>query len=160
MDAGEKGPAMVEQNRNVQINWGTLNVPTILSILCLLWYTATHSERQDSRLDAIEISRADSRAVYTKRIENLETAVRKQENLEYRLTTAEANIIANNTSINARVDRQGDTLMDIRDSIAKLSTSFEVFSTRMDGVFPKKSGFEMVDKPPTEYTRRELTPQQ
>lgn len=149
----DKGPVM-EQNRQITVNWGTFNVPTILSVLAILWYTATHSERQDSRLDSIETSRAASRVDYTKRIEALEMSDRRQDLLEQRITVNETNIVATN----ARIDRQTDVLQDIRSSIGALSTNFEVLSTKVENALPINKS-ELGTKPPAEYTARKLTAQ-
>lgn len=138
----------MEQNKQITVNWGTFNVPTILSVLGILWYTAQHSERQDSRLDNIEISRADARATYSKRIDNLEMRAAKLDLLEQRTTVNEANI----TATNARIDRVADVLQDIRSSIGTLSTSFEVLATKVQNALPMNKS--ELTKPPAEYTAR------
>lgn len=142
----------MESNKTLQFNWATINVPTIVSVLGLLWYTATHTERQDNRLEGIETGRAEAKVIYDKRIEFLEMQVAKIGNLEYRMTTSEAKIDANNISVNARLDRFSDAFQDIRGSISALSTSFEVLSTKIDNALPLKKSELLI--PPPELARK------
>lgn len=125
-------PVAVEMNRAVQVNWGTFNVPTILSVLGLLWYTATHTERQDARIDAIEISRASRSIELNSSIMALQAKVAPIDNLLYRLTVVEQGV----ADVNRRVDRQSDSLQGVRDDIAGLSTKFEVLQQRIEAVLP------------------------
>ena len=129
---------MVESNRNVQVNWGTFNVPTLLSVLGILWYTATHTAVQDQRLGVIEDNRSSSRIEYVKRFEAIEADVRALNSqvgqVEYKTTTNEANI----ASANQRMDRFSDAFQDIRQTLGDLSTKFEVVSTKIDNAFPMK----------------------
>lgn len=128
----------IQQNRAIQVNWGTINIPTILSVLGLIWYTATHVERQDSRLDTIESSRADSRTDINQRFQAVDQRIAPIENLVYRMNTLETVVQKNNEAVNARIDRQTDALQDIRTSIGNLSTSFEVLSQKIENNLPLK----------------------
>lgn len=138
----------MESNRTVQVNWGTFNVPTLLSVLGILWYTATHTERQDSRLDINETALSST----SKLVEDLRAKTAALDNVTYRLTTLETVVAQNNANINARVDRQSDALQDIRKGIGDLSTGFEVLSNKVDTVLgPRKSEIVV---PPPELARR------
>lgn len=142
----------MENNTKVQVNWGTINVPTVLSVLAILWYTASHQATQDSRIGVIEDSRSAAKLEYTKRIDTLESDNAKQEarigQLEYKTATNEAGIVA----ANARMDRFSDAFQDVRQSIAALSTKFEVVSTKIDNAFPFKKS--ELTNPPPELARR------
>lgn len=138
----------MESNKTVQVNWGTFNVPTLLSVLGILWYTATHTAVQDQRIGTIEDSRSITKIEYTKRIDSLESQVAKIDNLAYRTTINEAGIVA----VNSRLDRFSDAFQDIRKSLGDLSTKFEVVSTKIDNAFPFKKS-ELVPVPP-ELARR------
>lgn len=130
------------------MNWGTFNVPTLLSVLGILWYTATHTERQDSRLEMNETTQIDTR----KLVEDLRTKTAALDNVVYRLTTLESVVAGNNVATNARIDRQTDALQDIRKGIGDLSTGFEVLSSKVDNALaPKKSELTI---PPPELARR------
>lgn len=142
----------MESNKTVQINWGTFNVPTLLSVLGILWYTATHQATQDSRIGVIEDSRSASKVEYTKRIEALEAKAGKQDNIEYRLTSLEQKVDGNNRAINARVDRQTDALQGIRDTLGTLSANVLVISNKIDNALPIKKS--ELDLPPPEYSGR------
>lgn len=132
----------MENNKQVQFNWGTFNVPTLATILTVLWYTATHSERQDSRIDALEINNSASQASIARTLEALQIKTQPLDNITYRVTVAEQNIVANHASVNARVDRQSESVQSLSADINKLSISFSVLSEKIDSALPtQKSDF-------------------
>lgn len=138
----------VQVSKGVQVNWGTVNIPTILSVLGVLWYTATHTATQDARIDNIEVSRAAAITDYKAELSVIRTEVAKISNMEYRLTTAETSIDKNNEAVNARIDRFSSALQDIRDGIGKLNTNYELLSQKWDQSFPlKKSELETTPPP-------------
>jgi uncharacterized protein YoxC len=126
----------MESNRTVQVNWGTFNVPTLLSVLGILWYTATHTERQDNQLDSNKITMESLQ----KSLDDLRTKTAPLDNVIYRLTTLET-----------KVDRTADALQDIRTSVGALSTSFEVLSQKIDNVLPQRKSEILI---PPEYARK------
>jgi uncharacterized protein YoxC len=137
----------MESNRTVQVNWGTFNVPTLLSVLGILWYTATHTERQDNQLDSNKITMESLQ----KSLDDLRTKTAPLDNVIYRLTTVETKVDGNNTAVNARIDRTADALQDIRTSVGALSTSFEVLSQKIDNVLPQRKSEILI---PPEYARK------
>lgn len=125
----------MNQDRNIQVNWGTFNVPTIagmFAVFAAVWSLSGHLERLDARLDTIEQSRANKAAEFNEQIKTINTAIAQIPNLTYRLTVAEQGIV----SVNARVDRMADALADLRDGIGKINTSLEVLTQKMDLAFP------------------------
>lgn len=124
----------IQYSRGLQVNWGTINIPTIISVLGLLWYTATHTERQDSRLETLEATRVD----WKEQVNSINSQIAPLGNMVYRLTAAEATIQNNNASVNQRIDRFNDTITSVRNDINKLSTNIEVMSNKLDNVLPMK----------------------
>lgn len=141
----------MESNKQVQINWGTFNIPTLLSVLGILWYTATHSERQDNRVEVLENSFSN----LSKIVDDQRTKTSALDNVIYRLTTVETVVAANRAELSARMDRQSDALGDIRNGMAKLNSNFEVLSTKIDNVLPpKKAELESLPEPYTGGSRK------
>jgi uncharacterized protein YoxC len=141
----------IETNRNIQLNWGTFNVPTIgllLTIGGMLWSASSTQERQDARLDAIEIARAARSGEINKMIEALQGRVAPVDNLAYRVTVLEQSV----ADVNRRVDRVGDSMQGVRDDISTLSTKFEVLAEQVRSVLPGKKA--ELDTVPREFTRR------
>lgn len=125
--------ADMENNRTIQFNWATFNVPTILAVATVLWYAATHSERQDARLDAIEINRVARSTEVNKMLEAMQMKVSPLDNLTYRLTVAEQGL----ADVNRRVDRVGDSMQNIRDDIGGLSTQIQLVNQKLDAIVPE-----------------------
>lgn len=120
----------MEVNRTIQWNLGTFNVPTLISVLGLIWYTATYSERQDARVNALETGNDNQ----NKTLEALGTKTVALDNVTYRVTLVEQGI----ADVNRRTDRQNDSIQSLRDDIAKMTTSFSVLSQKLDNVLPMK----------------------
>lgn len=139
----------MDQDRNIKVNWGTFNVPTIIGmvgIFVVVFNQGGVQERVDARLDFIETSRAANMASYNARLANIEAATAKIPNLEYRITVNEQGILANNTSVNLRIDRITDAMGELRDGIAGVKTSIEVLTEQLKGSLPTRKS-ELVPIP-------------
>lgn len=129
---------VISQNRELQVNWRAINVPSLAAIAgmaVLFWNISSDftekQTRQDARLEAIEMSRAanlalqDRRAeMYDKVMDELKASVAK---VEFRIGAAEGAIVETTN----RQDRFADALGDVRDGIAKMNTSIEVLTQQL-----------------------------
>lgn len=122
----------MEISRGIQLNLGTFNIPTLVLVGGLIWTSAGKQERTDARLDAIEIA-----------IQSMRTSVLVVPNLDYRMTVAEQSLV----SLNQRQDRFGDSISGVRDSMATLSTKFEVLTQRLELVVPLRKSEVETQKP-------------
>lgn len=148
----------VQYDKTLKLNFGTFNIPTIIAIAGVLWWTATKQERQDARLDTFdtyiqtrEKERTLRSAEINKVLEALTVKVSPLDNLTYRVTVAEQKIDAGLADVNRRVDRVGDSLQGIRDDFSVLSSKIEVLTEQVKAAFPKKAE---LDSPPAELLRR------
>lgn len=123
----EKDVAM-ESDRSVRINWGVFNIPTILAVAGVLFYTAQKQERQDARLDTIE----QNRLATDKAIDEIKNAVAPISNLTYRVTVTEQGIVAGNSRVDRVVDSLGGKLDNISESVNTLRTDVKVLSQKID----------------------------
>lgn len=131
----------MEQDKGVKVNWLTVNVPTIASIvgmgvLFMTWSTSltTQLVQQDARLDQIEASRMARSKEVSDQFIAISQAIAKIPNLEYRVTMGEAA----KDAANARIDRQSDAITALRDDIARVSTSIELLTQKIENAFPPK----------------------
>lgn len=144
------GNTTMETNRSLQFNLGMFNVPTLVGIVGLglmVYQSGQKQERQDARLDAIEIQRTARSAEVNKMLEALTLKTSPLENLTYRLTVAEQGI----ADANRRIDRQSDNMQAIRGDIANLSTTLEVLRQIIDSRLPpsKAEGLPLSIPPKT-----------
>lgn len=144
----------VEQNRKPLINWAQINIPTIIAVAGVLWWTAAKQERQDTRLDTFdtyittrEKERSARSAEINRMLEALTTKISPLENLTYRITVTEQGI----ADVNRRVDRVGDSMQNIRDDVSTLSSKIDVLTEQVRAAFPKKAE---LDHTPPELTQR------
>lgn len=120
----------LDQNRNVQVNWGTFNVPTIAGmfvIFAAVWSLSGSMQRQDSRLGNIEDSRQENAARLEARLAAMDITLAKIPNIDYRVTVNEQGLVATN----ARIDRVTDAVGSLRDGIAEVKTSIEVLTEQL-----------------------------
>ncbi len=156
--ADEVTVMQVEQNSKLQVNWGQINVPTIIAIASVLWWTAAKQERQDARLDSFDTyivtrdrERQTRSAEINRMLEALTLKVSPIENLTYRVTVAEQKIDAGLADVNRRVDRVGDSMQSIRDDVAEVNSKIDVLTEQVRAAFPKKAE---LDAPPRELLHR------
>lgn len=141
---------MVENNRQVQMNWGTFNVPTIALLLTvggMVWNLSGTQANQNARIEAIELQRSARSAEVNKALEALQQRIMPMTNLEYRVTVLEAGI----GDVNRRIDRVSDSIQVIRDDIGILSTKFEVLAEQVRAALPFKKA---LTTPPIEFRTR------
>jgi hypothetical protein len=150
-----EGEPTVETNRNIQVNWGTFNMPTLVGVvgLGLMVFNAGQAiQRQDGRITNIETSRAERQLAASKQSDLLAVNTASIANLAYRLTTLEANVSGNNIAINARADRQSDSIQDFRSDLAKVNTSIELLSQQIKILLPEKKA--ALGTTPPEYASK------
>lgn len=125
-------------------NWLRMNVPTLLAIGGLVWYTAQNDARQEQRISAIEQSRIDrAREADLKfsginaSIASLSQKVDPLGNVTYRVGVVEGQI----GETNKRLDRLAETIVNsldlIRRDVNGLSTRVEVLSQKIDTITPE-----------------------
>lgn len=142
----------METNRNIQFNVGTFNIPTLAGILAIgvMVFNAGQSlQQQESRISNIETSRADRQAVYAKQADAVLANTAAIANLTYRTTVAEQGIIA----VNARVDRQTDSIQDFRSELAKVNTNIELLTQQLKILLPEKKASLSFTPPELASTR-------
>lgn len=144
----------VQMDKTFRLNFGTFNIPTILAVAGVLWWTATKQERQDARLDTFDVyintrekERTLRSAEINKMLETLTTKTSPIENLTYRITVTEQGI----ADVNRRVDRVGDSMQNIRDDVGSLSSKIDVLTEQVKAAFPKKAE---LDNTPLGLTQR------
>ncbi len=138
----------MESNARVALNWGTFNIPTIVAVATVGWYTATKQERQDARLDAIEINRAARSAEVNKMLEAMSIKVSPLENVTYRVTVLEQGV----ADVNRRVDRVADSMQGIREDIGAVSTKIEVLTNQLQQLLPGQQRANL-NEPPKALSR-------
>lgn len=124
----------METNRNIQLNWGAFNVPTLVGIVgigVMVFNAGQSLQQQDSRIANIETGRIERQADASKQADIVATNKADIAALTYRVTTLEATVAGNNIAINARADRQTDSIQDFRNDLAKVNTSIELLTQQL-----------------------------
>lgn len=120
----------VEQDKNIHVNWGTFNVPTIIGMVGLFIMTYNFGATNaaiNARVGSIETFTIDS----SQHIKRLDDDAALTPNIIYRLTSLETKMDATNT----RIDRQSEIIGDLREAIGKLNTSIELLNQRLESYF-------------------------
>lgn len=147
----------MQTNSNVEFNLGKFNIPTIVGLITvigmLLNMTNNRTERDtkvDLRLDSIESSRAAAKIENQARLVSIETQLTGLSSITYRITSAEASILATNL----RLDRQSDAIGKLSDGIAGVSSDLKLLTQRLEIAVPLRKS-ELTNIPFGE-TPREL----
>lgn len=110
--------------------WLRINVPTILAIGGLVWYTAENNATTNARLQALETSSSG----ITSSVNALVARVEPLGNVTYRVGVVEGQVL----ETNKRLDRLAETIVQSLDMIRRdvngLSTRVEVLSQKIDGI--------------------------
>lgn len=133
--------SVMDHDTTMRVNWATLNVPTVASLITiasilggLLWAQSARQERQDARIDTIERQFAAAVASDNERYKAGMEIVNQIPNIAYRMTVAEQGIVA----LNQRQDRFSEAMGDLRDGISKVNTSIQVLTERIESAVPLK----------------------
>lgn len=124
-------------------NWFRVNVPTILAIGGLVWYTAVTKANIESSINAIEQSRVERSKEADRKFTNIDNTlaqvsarVEPLNNVTYRIGVVETQII----ETNKRLDRFAETIVNsidlIRRDVNTMSTRVEVLSQKIDSITP------------------------
>lgn len=124
-------------------NWLRMNVPTLLAIGGLVWYTAQNDAKQEQRISTIEQSRVERAkeadlkfSGINASIASLSQKVDPLGNVTYRVGVVEGQI----GETNKRLDRLAETIVNsldlIRRDVNGLSTRVEVLSQKIDTITP------------------------
>lgn len=132
----------MQQNPNIQLNWGTFNVPTIvglITILLMIWDAGAYQQKQEARLEALRerveeliSTRNKLVAENEQRLKSIEALLSTIPNLSYRITIAEQGLV----STNARIDRQSDAIGSLREDIGGVRTALEVLTQKIEAAVP------------------------
>lgn len=124
--------------------WLRINVPTILAIGGLVWYTAQNNAATYARLHALE----NSSAGITASVNALVARVEPLGNVTYRVQVLETQ--AAETS--KRIDRFSETIVNsldlIRRDVNGVSTRIEVLSQKIDSLPSNTSGNRRAETSP------------
>lgn len=137
----------MQQETHVVWQWFRVNVPTLLSIGGLIWYTATNDASQRHRLEAIENSQKDRAVVTDEKFATIKSdlalvsqRVEPLSNVVYRVTVVEGQV----SETNKRIDRFSESIINslelIRKDLSGISTRIEVLAQKVDTLSPNTPG--------------------
>lgn len=130
----------MDSDKRIRINWGNVNVPTILAITGVFVTLIGTYFRLDNRVSNIEVSRLQRSVEINKVIEQISARTIAVDNLAYRMTVVEQGV----SDVNRRADRINEAvsarLDKLQDSISTLTTKVEVLDQRLQSSLPPING--------------------
>lgn len=119
-------------NTSMTWDWVKGNIPTIIAIGGLFWYTAQDNANIKAHLDENDRYKTTRSAQTDKNFADVNSALKNMSDLPYRMGAQEGKTQA----LNDRVDRLADAILGsqeaIRKDIAGLSTKVEVLGSKID----------------------------
>lgn len=150
----------VRQDRSVRLNWITINVPTIISIVTAIMIGTWGWANTNNRISSVEKAR-DTRTIQTERrfdeinnsIAGLRESVTPLDNITYRVGVLEGSL----SETNDRIDRLSEAILSsldlIRRDVNGLSTRVEVLSQKIDNISEETRSRDRADLAPQSRTR-------
>jgi outer membrane murein-binding lipoprotein Lpp len=128
----------MQQNRQVNLNWATINVPSVASILIVGIGVAMYVQALSSKVEKIEDSRQDRAAVVDKSLDDIHEQLKPLANLPYRVNIVEQQLIQTNQRVDQYLRTLGEKIDGVSDRVNGLSTKVEVLSQKIDALTPEK----------------------
>lgn len=132
-----KGDDMV-QNREVNVNWLRINVPSIAAIVLAAITMTMYIQRLESRLDVIEQSRQARSVIADKSFDQIQAQLSPLTNIPYRVDALDRGLLATNQRVDQYLQLLGAKIDAIGDRMNTLSTKVEVLSQKIDVISPQK----------------------
>jgi cell division protein ZapA (FtsZ GTPase activity inhibitor) len=105
----------MQQNREVNVNWLRINVPSIAAIVVAAITVTVYIQKLEGRLDVIEQSRQARSIVADKNNEEIQDKLKPLDNVGYRLDQQDKR----NDAQDARIDRLLDLMGTKFDALSK-----------------------------------------
>lgn len=132
---------VVKTNRQLELNLGTFNIPTIVAIMGvigMIWQQSAQrtaiDTKFDARLSAIEENQERQRQETTLRQQAVDSILSQVPQLTYRVQGLEQDL----SLAQGRIDRQDDNMDAIRSSQSSIETKLEVLTQRIEMLLPPK----------------------
>jgi hypothetical protein len=142
----------MQQNREVNVNWLRINVPSIAAIIAAAIMVTVYIQRLESRLDVIEQSRQARSAVADKNNDEIQDKLKPLGNVVFRLDQQDKRDDAQDVRIDRLLDLMGtkfDTLTaglaDVRADVADVKADVRVVAQDVKNLSAeKKAGLELL----------------
>lgn len=128
----------MQQSRQVSLNWLTVNVPSVVSILVVGIGVAMYVQALASKVDKIEENRQVRSAMTDKNFDQMQDQLKPLANLPYRMGIVEQGLLATNQRVDQYLQMLGTKIDGISDRVNGLSTKVEVLSQKIDALTPEK----------------------
>lgn len=137
----------MNQNRQLNVNWFNINVPTILAVIGTAIGLVKYIDSIDDRTETL-----------TNSVSDIKTQLQSLNDIPFRVLTSEGLINQldarqkeSSTQLNARIDRISETVVNafevIRKDIGSLSTDVQVQSNKIDNLSDKVDKMDSKPKP-------------
>lgn len=126
------------QNREVNVNWLRINVPSIAAIVLAAITLTIYIQRLEGRLDVIEQSRQARTVISDKNFDEIQQKLRPLDNVTFRLDQMDKRDDTQDARIDKLLEVMGAKLDGISERVNSLSTKVEVLSQKIDAISPAK----------------------
>jgi cell division protein ZapA (FtsZ GTPase activity inhibitor) len=126
------------QNREVNVNWLRINVPSIAAVIMAAVTLTVYIQKLEGRLDVIEQSRQARSVVSDKNFDEIQDKLKPLDNVTFRLDQMDKRDDAQDARIDKLLEIMGGKLDGVVDRVNVLSTKVEVLSQKIDSITPQK----------------------
>lgn len=129
----------MESDRGIHINWLTVNVPQLVTLIVATVGLATYVNSLDNRVGDLEDTTTARSVLTDKSLDQVQTAIAPLNNMPYRVGILEDQQLATNLRIDRFTEIITNTMELIRKDVNTLATKVEVLGTKIDALGPDKA---------------------
>lgn len=128
----------MQQNREVNVNWLRINVPSVASIVITGVVVAMYVQGLASRIEQIEQTRTARSNLVDKSFDQIQDQLKPLVNLPYRMGNVEQGLLSTNQRVDTYLQTLGQKIDGVSDRVNGLTTKVEVLSQKIDALTPEK----------------------
>jgi len=128
----------MQQNREVNVNWLRVNVPSVVSIVVVGVGVAMYVQSLASRVEQIEQMRVARSDLVDKNFDQIQAQLQPLVNLPYRMGNVEQGLLTTNQRMDTYLQTLGTKIDGVSERVNGLTTKVEVLAQKIDALSPEK----------------------
>jgi hypothetical protein len=127
----------MHQDREVNVNWLRINVPSVAAIVFTGVIVSMYVQNLSNKVVTIEANNKERATLVDKNLDQIKGQLDPLTNLPYRVQSVEQSLISTNQRMDNYLQTLGVKIDGISDKVNGLSTKVEVLSQKIDIITPE-----------------------
>lgn len=127
----------MNQDREVNVNWLRINVPSVVTIVVTGIVVSGYVQKLSSRLDNVEENNKSRSVIVDKSFDDVKNQLNPLVNLPYRVNNVEQGLLSTNQRMDSYLQTLGVKIDGISDKVNGLTTKVEVLAQKIEALTPE-----------------------